>query len=706
MQNSEIPLMGWETAHLYKNMNNEPPLLFDYPGLPEWKVGTYAAWEIEICQKELTARWLFARDHGVETKRGVWPRPVPEYARQFYYDLVEMPAWEVCAPILAARKPAPARRRHPILDSPFASEDYKAALKAQLLAAGEVDDDGYYIEPTETGPVAPTEWAAPVAPATPVVSPWQPPEEQTQSRPVVDPQPTAATPSAIAATVPLQAPAPVAPVPKAAREKVNGTMPAVAMIYMVYFEEHGIIKVGRAYKNSRWRSLVARGAELIFLDRNTIAKQEQAALSLLRQVFPPAFQSENDELAQQLLPLGRGFTECFRVASVDEFNLAFNLYIQGVDSHAAEAAEVAAEYRLHRKAARSAAARGEVYSGGNEDARRRRGALQTRPAPNSVDDLPARSADERGRATVTPAAADTERLAACVSSPGRGMASTSGAVASSSARETVTAGGAAKTATVGGTSDANIRADNNSGSTEATTNAATTASHAANLADSRAGKPTGRRRTGSGKHCTGRSAAVRKRRANTRTSAKTTSRVLQAASKTYTGASFSKPAGAGVTVLRETPTVRYGVGVRSVPYSTLQLRNATGRPVCGAGAALNAGHESGRDGRIGRGVEHRAGYYYGSGYKGCGVQSPAAVPGRAGDSGAGGLGAVLDSNCGVWGVKAVNKRDFVFHESFMKSSWLWRERACARGSRRASARVRARVRVGGRQFCGKEFLSV
>ncbi|MBB4071606.1 hypothetical protein F5897_000914, partial [Canibacter oris] len=398
MQNSEIPLMGWESAHLYKNMNNEPPLLFDYPGLPEWKIGTYDAWEIEICQKELTARWLFARDHGVETKRGVWPRPVPEHARQAYYDLVEMPAWKVCAPILAARKPEPARRRHPILDSPFASADYKAGLKAQLLAAGEIDDDGYYIEPTETGPVVPAEWGAPAAPVVPAVSPWQQPaqpSEQMRSRLVVDPQPPAATPPAMAATVPLQNLAPVAPVATPAREKVGGTMPAVAMTYMVYFEEHGIIKVGRAYKNSRWRSLVARGAELIFLDRNTIAKQEQAALALLRQVFPPAFNSENDELAQQLLPLGRGFTECFKVSSVEEFNLAFNLYMQGVDSHAAEAAEVAAEYRLHRKAARSAAASGEVHSGRNEDACRRRGSVQTRPAADTVDDLQARSADER-----------------------------------------------------------------------------------------------------------------------------------------------------------------------------------------------------------------------------------------------------------------------------------------------------------------------
>ncbi|MBB4072062.1 hypothetical protein [Canibacter oris] len=689
---ADIPLMGWETAHLYKNMNNEPPLLFDYPGLPEWKKGTYAAWEIEICQKELTARWLFARDHGVETKRGVWPRPVPEYARQFYYDLVEMPAWEVCAPILAANKPEPARRRHPILDSPFASDDYKAGLKAQLLAAGEIDDDGYYIEPTETGPVVPAEWAAPPTPAAPSVSPWQPsaqPSEQTLPRPAVDPQQPAAIPPAMAATVPLQTPAPVAPVPKAAREKVNGTMPAVAMTYMVYFEEHGIIKVGRAYKNSRWRSLVARGAELIFLDRDTIAKQEQAALSLLRQVFPPAFNSENDELAQQLLPLGRGFTECFKVASVDEFNLAFNLYLQGVDEHAAEAAEVAAEYRLHRKAARSAAASGEVHGSGNEDACRRRGALQARPAPDTVDDLPPRSAYERGGAAEPPAAADTERLATCLSGAGRGMVSAGGAVASGSACEAVTAGGAAESATAGGASDANNRADNNSGSTEA--DAATSASHAANLAGSRAGKLTGHRRTGGSKHCTGRSAAAHNRRADTRTSTKTTSRVLPAASKTYTGASFTKSAGAGVAVLCEASALRYRSSMRSVSHSALQLRNAARKSARGAGAVVGAGYESGRDGR---GVQRRAGNYYGSGYTGGGVQSPAAVPSRAGNGSSGGVGAVLNNSGAEQGGKPVFKRDFGFHESFMKSSWLWRERVRARAREGGCARESASVSVG------------
>ena len=530
-------MQGWETAHLYRDMRQEPPLLFDYPGLPEWKKGTYAHWEIEICQKELTARWLFARDHGVETVRGVWPRPVPEYARQHYYELVEMPAWEICAPILAARKPEPARRRHPILDSPFASDDYKAGLKAQLLAAGEIDDDGYYIEPELEPLTEPQNGSAPQRPR-PQHTPWQPTSTTAPQQPgavqVVQLQPAPAAPaSEPAPAAPLSPPtlasAPVAAVSSApVREKVNGTMPAVAMTYMVYFEEHGIIKVGRAYKNSRWRSLVARGAELIFLDRNTIAKQEQAALTLLRQVFPPAFTSEHDELAQQLLPLGRGFTECFKISLVEEFNLAFNLYMQGVDEHAAEAAEVAAEYRLHRKAARSTAASGEIHGSGNENACRRPGAVQARPAPDTVDDLQARPSDERGRATATPAAADTERLAPRLSSTGRGMVSASGAVASGTACEAISIGGTAEPATAGGASDANSRANNNSGSTEAAATSSATSGRSS--ADSTATKPDAARST-----------PARKRPADTRTSATAASRVLTGSKHTARQRSRRQP---------------------------------------------------------------------------------------------------------------------------------------------------------------------
>lgn len=124
-------------------------------------------------------------------------------------------------------------------------------------------------------------------------------------------------------------------------------LPRLGMTYAVWFENLHVLKVGRCYKDTRFRSMLERGGRLVFVDWGTIAEQEQTILALLRQYFMPSFTGENDPAAGLILPGGRGWSECFSIATVEEFEQACWLYMRGIDEYAGQAATIAAGERLH-----------------------------------------------------------------------------------------------------------------------------------------------------------------------------------------------------------------------------------------------------------------------------------------------------------------------------------------------------------------------
>lgn len=100
-------------------------------------------------------------------------------------------------------------------------------------------------------------------------------------------------------------------------------MPKYATTYVTYYRDvfgpgRGVLKVGRAWRQHRIWLQVRYGAHLILDVRGTDATWEREALRELAVWFPKAFRHEND--AYGILPLGRGWTECF---IVDEYDLNF-----------------------------------------------------------------------------------------------------------------------------------------------------------------------------------------------------------------------------------------------------------------------------------------------------------------------------------------------------------------------------------------------
>ena len=105
------------------------------------------------------------------------------------------------------------------------------------------------------------------------------------------------------------------------------TVPRLAMTYAVYWPEHQILKIGRAWKMSRLRGFGATGGVVIVLLRDTPAIWERGALAELDGWFERAFTRENDSL--HLLRGGRGFTECFKVTAAS-LGRAIKTMMQGI----------------------------------------------------------------------------------------------------------------------------------------------------------------------------------------------------------------------------------------------------------------------------------------------------------------------------------------------------------------------------------------
>lgn len=84
-------------------------------------------------------------------------------------------------------------------------------------------------------------------------------------------------------------------------------------LYAVYWLARGVFKVGRAQQDRRWRGLTATGGKVVLMMRDRNPIDERAALAELDATFERAFTRDRD--SEDILPRGRGFTECFRVAS-------------------------------------------------------------------------------------------------------------------------------------------------------------------------------------------------------------------------------------------------------------------------------------------------------------------------------------------------------------------------------------------------------
>lgn len=112
---------------------------------------------------------------------------------------------------------------------------------------------------------------------------------------------------------------------------MTGQMPRYAITYVAYRPDApepglGVLKVGRAWRWSRIDGLAARGWHILVCARGTDWTWESEALKNLARWFPGAF--DTPEQGALLLPLGRGWTECFRVYEV-HLQLAIELCFEG-----------------------------------------------------------------------------------------------------------------------------------------------------------------------------------------------------------------------------------------------------------------------------------------------------------------------------------------------------------------------------------------
>ena len=104
------------------------------------------------------------------------------------------------------------------------------------------------------------------------------------------------------------------------------SMPEFAMTYVVFWPEHNVLKVGRAWRFNRVHRMTRTGGHIIILARGTDATWEREALRTLRRWFPQAFRNETE--ATGLLLMGRGWSECFQVDE-HHLQLAVDLCIEG-----------------------------------------------------------------------------------------------------------------------------------------------------------------------------------------------------------------------------------------------------------------------------------------------------------------------------------------------------------------------------------------
>jgi hypothetical protein len=108
--------------------------------------------------------------------------------------------------------------------------------------------------------------------------------------------------------------------------EIENRLPTYAMTYVVYWPEHGVLKVGRAWRFHRVQMMTRSGGHVVVLARGTDATWEREALRSLRRWFPAAFDRAAD--SADLLFMERGWTECFAVGE-HHLQLAVDVCIEG-----------------------------------------------------------------------------------------------------------------------------------------------------------------------------------------------------------------------------------------------------------------------------------------------------------------------------------------------------------------------------------------
>lgn len=139
----------------------------------------------------------------------------------------------------------------------------------------------------------------------------------------------------------------------------------IAMTYMVWWPEQGVVKYGRAWKMSRLRRFVEMGARIVWLRHGTLAIEERSVLAIARAELAPAFASEDE--ARALLPGGRGWTEAFLVPTVALMNRAIDIFVEGIAPHVHQSAEAVAARGLEGSAPGGPAHRGAAPRNGSAD---------------------------------------------------------------------------------------------------------------------------------------------------------------------------------------------------------------------------------------------------------------------------------------------------------------------------------------------------
>jgi len=177
---------------------------------------------------------------------------------------------------------------------------------------------------------------------------------------------------------------------------VKGEICPYAMVYMVWWPEHHVVKFGFAWKMSRIYEFMRTGAELIYVSKPMRKDGEKAVLSLARQRFQRAFATAKD--AEFLFWRGRGFSECFIVPDDRLEEAIDDCYVGGIAAYAHHEEEALAWRRSREPGADLYAGYGPAACVVAEAADRLDGAGDPRPETDSRCDL----ADE----TEAPTAAD------------------------------------------------------------------------------------------------------------------------------------------------------------------------------------------------------------------------------------------------------------------------------------------------------------
>lgn len=229
-------------------------------------------------------------------------------------------------------------------------------------------------------------------------------------------------------------------------------LPGLWTIYLVWWRDLGVVKVGRTQRTVTrhhdnhtglpdrvWSLVTARLDGRFELDvaapemvRDMLADAEVEILARLAAQFLPAFGSEAE--GKRLLPGGRGFTECFRVETAEDFAAVRRIFSEGIALYADQSAAVAAAVRLQRSTDRIAARARARDRSWTSPVRGRRGPSGGAASQDARRDTRARHVDHGAGTRGAPVAPRRSELASPVRRPARPELTPSAGVARGAAR--------------------------------------------------------------------------------------------------------------------------------------------------------------------------------------------------------------------------------------------------------------------------------